>query len=164
MSLKNPKIKNGELILPLGDLPKTGQKDSLKVYAIALKAMGYSLRTIARHMGTTKSSVFRWLNSIEGNQSLMDISGLIKKQLASKQYVLSNNILSSITDGDIKKASLMQKVTSSSILLDKARLIEGEATESIHHFYSKQIESDDNIIDVTSSIDKLEAILNGNNE
>jgi hypothetical protein len=54
----------------------------------------------------------------------------------------------------------MQKVTSSSILIDKARLIEGEATESIHYHYSKKKESDDNIIDVTSSIDQLEAQLN----
>ena len=157
---KKPRIKDDSMIIPLGDLPQTGQKDAIKAYAIALRAMGHSYRTIAKHIGSDKSTVHMWVNDIKENNPLNDVAGRIKKQLASKQYMLSNGILSSITDEDIQKASLMQKITSSSILIDKARLIEGEATESIHHHYSKKKESDDNIIDVTSSIDELEAQLN----
>jgi len=50
----------------------------------------------------------------------------IKKRLAAKHYLLSDHILNKITDYNILKASLQQKVLSSAILTDKARLLEGK--------------------------------------
>lgn len=149
-----------ELNTPIKPISGKGYNDAMKAYAIALRSMGNSYGQIAEHLKVGKATVYDWINTLDAPQPLIEVSERIKKQLAAKQYMLSNGILSSISDEDIEKASLMQKVTSSSILIDKARLIEGEATESIHHHYTKKKESDDNIIDVTSSIDELEAQLN----
>ena len=149
-----------EINTPIKPISGKGYNDAMKAYAIALRAMGNSYGTIADHLKVGRTTVHTWINDIESNQPLKDVSEQIKKQLASKQYMLSNSILSAITDKDIERASLQQKIISSATLIDKARLIEGEATESIHHHYSKKKESDNNIIDVTSSIDELEAQLN----
>jgi hypothetical protein len=57
----------------------------------------------------------------------------IKKQESAKHTFLSNTILDAITSEDISKASLLQKVTSSSILIDKRRILDGEPGIIVNH-------------------------------
>ena len=57
----------------------------------------------------------------------------IKDNEANKHTFLSNMILDSINPTDMEKASLLQKVTSSSILIDKRRLISGESTQNVSY-------------------------------
>jgi hypothetical protein len=60
----------------------------------------------------------------------------VKKCESAKHTFLANMILDSIDSQDIAKASLLQKVTSSSILIDKRRLIDGQSTVNVNHLAS----------------------------
>jgi len=51
--------------------------------------------------------------------------------LAAKCYNVASTVLGAITDEDIQKASLLQKGTFSAMMVDKARLAEGESTDNI---------------------------------
>lgn len=55
----------------------------------------------------------------------------IKRDESGKFTFLSNTILDSINSNDLEKSSLLQKVTSASILIDKRRLIDGQSTENV---------------------------------
>lgn len=65
----------------------------------------------------------QWVQAIKGHES-------------NKHTFLSNLILDSINQNDLNKASLLQKVTSSSILIDKRRLLDGESTQNVNHLAS----------------------------
>jgi hypothetical protein len=55
----------------------------------------------------------------------------VKEHESQNLVMLGNSILDSINEKDLDKASLLQKVTSASILIDKRRLIDGQSTENI---------------------------------
>ena len=131
----------------------------------ALHATGYSEREIAGRLGVSKGTVHNWIHSsdIEDNYGLQQLNGQTKRNLAQRQYRLSSHILGAISEEDVKKASLLQKTTASSQLIDKARLLDGEATEVIDHVYKKQgqtkkhiNEFDSDIIDIQAKMKDLE--------
>lgn len=57
----------------------------------------------------------------------------IKKDESGKITYLANSILDSVNQTDLNKASLLQKITSASILIDKRRLLDGESTENVNY-------------------------------
>ena len=57
----------------------------------------------------------------------------IKKDESGKITYLANSILDSVNQADLTKASLLQKITSASILIDKRRLLDGESTENVNY-------------------------------
>ena len=132
-----------------------------QVLACALYATGYSQRQIADRLTVSKTTVQTWVTSsdIECNYGLQQLNDQTKRNLAQRQYNLSSHILGAITEDDVKKASLLQKTTASSQLIDKARLLDGESTEVIDHVYKKQgdtkkhiNEFDSDIIDIQSKM------------
>lgn len=68
--------------------------------------------------------------------------------------MLSNKILDNVTETDIEKASLLQKTTSYSQLLDKRRLLDGESTEnlSIHSTVKSFEDQKENISEQLKSL------------
>ena len=46
---------------------------------------------------------------------------------------MQQRVISAVTDADVKKASLYQKITAAAILMDKERLERGQASEIIDH-------------------------------
>lgn len=112
--------------------------------ADALIKEGRSNREIMRLSGLCRESIARIKR---GERKIASIwVEAIKKNESAKHTFLSNTILDSITTTDIEKASLLQKVTSSSILIDKRRLLDGESTQNVNHL---------------ASLDNLSALANG---
>ena len=130
-----------------------------QVLACALHATGYSIREIAGRLDMSKSTVHNWIHStdIDGSYGLTELNGHTKRNLAQRQYRISSHILGSISEEDIKKASLLQKTTASSQLIDKARLLDGEATEVIDHVYKKQGKTKRHINEFDSDIIDIQA-------
>ena len=60
-------------------------------------------------------------------------SEVIKSKLISGTEAIAIDILDSVTNSDIKEASLLQRVTSFGVLVDKARQLRGEADIVIEH-------------------------------
>ena len=79
-----------------------------------------------------------------------DLVERIKTGLPNKAYFLANTVMSSINDDDIKKASLLQKTTAAGIMIDKARLIDGQSTENQAVWVKKDIT-------IKTKVDNLEA-------
>jgi hypothetical protein len=127
--------------------------NELKACAVALRATGLSYEKIAEllHIQGGKNTIRYWCNMSDHNKMLggrySDLVSQVKKNLSSKAYLLSNTILGAISDKDIETASLASKVTSSAILIDKGRLLDGDSTENHLHFIKKQVE-------IKASIDK----------
>lgn len=122
--------------------------EELKAVAVALRAAGMPYEKISFVLKVGVGTVHSWVNSPEmlgGRYS--QLAEKVKSQLSNRQYLLSSSILSNISDEDMKKASLKDKVLSSSILIDKARLIDGEHTEN-HLVYVKRA------AEIKSNLDK----------
>ena len=84
---------------------------------------GLCIQTVVRIKKGERKIASTWVDAIKKNES-------------AKHTFLSNTILDSINQNDINKASLLQKVTSSSILIDKRRLLDGESTQNVNHLAS----------------------------
>jgi len=56
---------------------------------------------------------------------------LCKRNESKMLTLLSNEVFSAVSSEDIKKASLLQKVTAGSIMLDKRELLDGKPTQNI---------------------------------
>lgn len=105
-------------------------------YALAetLLKQGKTITATATMTGLCRNTVMKvkngeiklaneWVSALKGHES-------------AKHTFLSNLILDSINSRDLEKASLLQKVTSSSILIDKRRLLDGESTANVNHLAS----------------------------
>lgn len=109
------------------------QGKTLKVTALMT---GLCINTVIKVRDGQIKLANEWVQAIKGTES-------------AKHTFLSNTILDSITTTDIEKASLLQKVTSSSILIDKRRLLDGESTQNVNHLASL-----DNLSALASGLDK----------
>lgn len=131
-----------------------------KALASALRASGMSYRKIGFVLGVSNSTVHDWVNrsTITGVAAdrCKELADNVKSNLANKQYLLSNSILSAISDEDIARASLKDKVISSSIMIDKARLIDGESTENQSLYIRKSVEINSKITIEKEAIKKLD--------
>lgn len=56
---------------------------------------------------------------------------IAKKHESQKLTTITHTILDAISASDLEKASLLQKTTAASQLIDKRRLIDGESTENV---------------------------------
>lgn len=110
-------------------------KEGRKVKDVA-RLSGLCIQTVVRVKKGERKISSQWVDAIKKNES-------------AKHTFLSNTILDSITKADIDKASLLQKVTSSSILIDKRRLLDGESTQNVNHLASL-----DNLSALASGLDK----------
>jgi len=102
--------------------------------ADALLQEGRMVKDVVRLSGLCIETVTR-IKKGERKVSQIWVDAL-KKNESAKHTFLSNTILDSISKSDIEKASLLQKVTSSSILIDKRRLLDGESTQNVSHLAS----------------------------
>lgn len=95
---------------------------------IELRRKGLSYSQIGKIVGCDKSNVVRRLAAVSA-----DIEGLddYKSSRADIFAAGQRKIIKSITNKDIKKASLLQRVTSAGILYDKERLERGESTVNV---------------------------------
>lgn len=107
--------KKGNLSLTVEEIEK----------AKALSAMGRSYRAIGRELGRSSHTIKRALTS---SAQIVGEVQAIKADLADVYKSKARDVLESITDADISKASLQQKSISSGVLLDKSLLLTGQAT------------------------------------
>lgn len=99
---------------------------------------GNALRT-ARELGIPRSTIQLWSTNVDrlppGAVSVWQAKREYFAQLSDEA---SEWIVTSITDEDVRKASLLQKVTSYAILREKAALDRGQATQVVAHVEAKQ--------------------------
>lgn len=124
--------------------------------ASSLLSEGKSINYICTYTGLCKETVSKIK---KGEIKLLNKwADEIKSHETGKMTFLSNSILDSVNQGDLNKASLLQKVTSASILIDKRRLLDGESTENINHLakldvlFSKRDEAK-NVLGKLKSVD-----------
>ena len=132
--------------------------EELKAVAVALRSSGMPYEKIAFVLKVGSGSVRAWVNSSSRlGGRYHELAETVKSHLADKQYLLSNTILGSVSDADIERASLKDKVLSSSILIDKARLIEGQSTENQSVYIKKSVEIRSSIQDDKERLKSIDA-------
>lgn len=99
------------------------------MYAMSLIDEGKTIREIQYATGLCKQTINRLK---KGEIKLAtEIISQVKKYESAKLSTITHTILDAITDEDLHKASLLQKTTAASQLIDKRRLIDGESTENV---------------------------------
>ncbi len=106
----------------------TAHKDINVESLIAYRKKGLTLEEIASLTGCTKQTVDYHLKRIdfEGLDQFRDGKDIIFEHHQRR-------VVNSLTDDDIKSASMLQRVTAAAILQDKIQVIRGQATEIIDH-------------------------------
>ena len=101
--------------------------------AYAFYAAGMSCAEIGRHLECGGDEVQRWLRDSreKGAWAFRRSAEKIRGILGDNCYIESGRILGAITDEDVAKAGLREKVSAASMLIEKARLLEGKSTENI---------------------------------
>jgi|TARA_R100000501_G_C2625668_1_gene119160 transposase-like protein len=143
--------------------PKTHRyPDATKILAIALYAQGHSMGEICSMTDVpSKHTIHRWIHDsaeMETKTQELGYEELVeqcKSRLSSKLTLLASRTLSSVTDEDLEKASLLQKATASAIFIDKSRLMENKSTENIALMYGKSDEMTDDIGETSKEIEAL---------
>lgn len=106
----------------------TGAAEHIRLLHDRFPAM--SNVAIANKVGCAESNVRQVLGKYVRDCSLEELRDFQANQ-ADIFDGLASSTLASITQADLEKASLLQKVTASAILVDKSRLVRGQPT-SIH--------------------------------
>lgn len=89
---------------------------------------------ILKKYGISEATFYRYLKHPAVLQMRVDLSGsLIKNRMITSTEDLAIKMLESVNDDTIDKMQGLQRVTSYGILVDKARLLRGEATEIHEH-------------------------------
>jgi transposase-like protein len=136
--------------------------DATKILAIALYSQGHSMAAICSMTGVpSKGTIHNWIHNaaeMETKAQELGYSELIeqcKSRLSSKLTLMANRTLSSVTDEDFEKASLLQKATATAIFIDKSRLMENKSTENIALMYGKSDDMTDDIGETSKDIEAL---------
>ena len=95
---------------------------------ITLRKKNLSTRQIGALLGCTGSNISQRLDKID--QNLVNTEHYKNNRAVMFQYQ-QQRIIQSITDADLQKANLRDKVISASILYDKERLETGQSTQNI---------------------------------
>lgn len=100
-------------------------------YALAKSVLdqGKTITEAVRYSGLCKETVSRIKHGVI--KLADEVVASIKAHESRKLAYLGNHILDSINDKDIEKSSLLQKVTASSILIDKRRLLDNQSTSNV---------------------------------
>ncbi|MGA2250995.1 helix-turn-helix domain-containing protein [Terracidiphilus sp.] len=101
-----------------GEPLTTEEQERIKVMA----ADGVSLKRIGQRLGRSPHTIKRFLAEPEIQRQVQDEKAVMADIYRSK----ARQIVESISEGDIAKASLQQKSISSGVLLDKALLLTGD--------------------------------------
>jgi len=111
--------------VPAGDYSDNFKAESLA----ALQANGGNILRTSREMDVPESTLRSWKNGSGTRALTSDLRDQKRTELADRLTGIALTIVSSISDGDIEKASLVQKSTAFGILFDKTRLLSNEATQ-----------------------------------
>lgn len=115
--------------MPEMPAPRPGER-AAQIRVLRDKYPELSQAAIARRVGCSEPNVTQVLKNYLKD---MPVEELAEFQADESRILdaLRHRTLSSITEADFEKASLLQKVTASAILMDKSRLLQGQPT-SIH--------------------------------
>ena len=110
--------------------------DEFKTFIFALRLSGYKYGEIAALFGIAEEQVRLVLRDPSfSSPRLQELYEKTQATLRDRMMALATTILSSISDDDLENASLLQKTTSLSMLIDKSRLLEGKSTQNIGMAY-----------------------------
>lgn len=101
-----------------------------RLSARLLLTEGAPYREIASELQISIGSVHNIVK--ETPENLSPFIKEIKQRAAMKYWLLSDHILSRISELNLTYATLKDKVIASAILMDKARLIEGDKTGNLN--------------------------------
>lgn len=104
---------------------KTGKAPAIRKLKLRYPEM--SEGQIAKRVGCSPSNVHTVLSTFLGDNSEADLRGY-QEQQADIFDSLAMRLLSSITPDKISKSKIMEATTGAAILIDKARLVRGQAT------------------------------------
>ena len=125
----NPIGASEAVFIPEMMQPRKGERaEHIKLLHDRFPAM--SSTVIANKVGCDESNVRRVLSKYVRDCSIDELRDFQGNE-ADILDAIREKTLASITDEDLAKASLLQKVTASAILMDKSRLLQGQPT-SIH--------------------------------
>jgi len=92
-----------------------------------LHASGKSIYATARALGRSPHTLKKFLCKPE----IVKEVGIQREELATMFDAITDRTLRGVTDEDIRKSSLLQKMTAAGISIDKALLLRGQATSNI---------------------------------
>jgi len=140
--------------------PKYNRSNEIKILALTLYSTGYSMQQIADTCNVSKASVHSWIHNCENlldNDSLFEVSDQLKENLSKKLYINANkSFVSAMDDNKIEKSSTLQLVTAGSIMIDKARLLDGQSTENVAHLYKRSEKAKSKVEALNNEIEELE--------
>ena len=102
--------------------------DEEKQKATVLHASGKTIYAVARTLGRSPHTLKRFLRSPDVQGEI----GVQREVLAGMFDNVTERTLSSVTDEDIRKSSLQQKMVSAGIAVDKAAMLRGELPPTIN--------------------------------
>jgi hypothetical protein len=101
--------------------------DQEKEKAKLLHASGKTIFAVARVLGRSPHTLKKFLRKPE----ILRQVGIQREELAAMFDDITQRTLSGVTETDIEKASLLQKLTSAGISVDKAAILRGQATSTV---------------------------------
>jgi hypothetical protein len=93
----------------------------------ALLANGMTPHAVGKELGRDPKTIRRYAEKTEIAQEIKVIQG----ELADQYEDMAHRMLTSITDEDIEKLSAYQRMVSSGIAIDKARLLKDLSTQNV---------------------------------
>jgi hypothetical protein len=132
----------------------------LKPHHAAIRAklaQGLQESAIITELGVTKAQVryvrerYPVVTESDNLQSIQNNAEIYNQSIAERYKDIAVRVGNTITDKDIKKMSVAQRVTVMGICTDKSRLIEGKSTENqavaiMHNINPEQLEAINSVI------------------
>lgn len=114
-----------------GRPPKDGKQPRIDLkQALSMRLKGVSGSEIARAQGVSATAVNKRLKPLLTKIPGWEHRTEYQDKQADILDALAAGIVSSITPKDLKKASLLSKVNSMGVLIDRSRLIRGQSTSN----------------------------------
>ncbi len=107
--------------------PRISLTDEEKEKAKLLHASGKSIYAVARALDRSPHTLAKFLRKPE----IVKEVSIQREELANMFDAITHRTLRGVTDEDIRKSSLLQKLTAAGISIDKALLLRGQATSTI---------------------------------
>ena len=106
---------------------RTPLTEEEKTRATTLHASGKSVYAVARALGRSPHTLAKFLRKPEIARQV----GVQREELATMFDGITQRTLAGVSAEDITKASLLQKLTSAGISIDKSLLLRGMATSTV---------------------------------
>jgi len=101
-----------------------------------LIAQGLTPNAVGNHLQRDAKTVRLALSKADVQESV----GEYQERLAEKFEKLTDRILDAVSEEDVAKASLQQKVIAAATSIDKTRLLRGQSTVNLAAIYSQALE------------------------